>query len=364
MLIRLNAHLGAAALLLLVFLTSGECLALDTATRAAGRDLAYEGVEAFQKADYERASERLERAYALLRLPSIALWSARALEKRGLLLEASERYLEASRLNFDEAGSREVQMQAQAEAEEERAALKERIPRVVVDVQGAPPDEVDVTIDGASVARALYGAGRPTNPGEIEVVATWGARTVPGKVALAEGEEKRVTLRFEKASPDSAATDPRNAEARDPQARDGESREVEAHPARLAPKQTSESKAPPSTPADADATPFASWQKTTGWVALGLGGASLVVGGATGVIALGAEKDLDENCPNRTCGPEQKSERTSYNNLRIVSGAGFIAGGVLALVGITLLFTAPKKERSATLSPYLGPTELGIHGSF
>jgi hypothetical protein len=41
------------------------------------------------------ASDKLVKAYHLLKVPSFGLWSARALEKRGLLLEALARYLEA-----------------------------------------------------------------------------------------------------------------------------------------------------------------------------------------------------------------------------------------------------------------------------
>ena len=56
-------------------------------------------VEELQEQRYDAASEKLERAYSVLRVPSIALWSARALEKGGKLVEASERYLEATRLD-------------------------------------------------------------------------------------------------------------------------------------------------------------------------------------------------------------------------------------------------------------------------
>lgn len=61
------------------------------ALRSAGRKLAQDGVALLQQSKVEEASQKLEKAYELLKVPSVALWSARALEQRGLLVEASER---------------------------------------------------------------------------------------------------------------------------------------------------------------------------------------------------------------------------------------------------------------------------------
>jgi hypothetical protein len=57
-------------------------------------------VNAYLDEDYQLAESRLESAYAVLRVPSLALWSARALEKNGKLIEAARRYLEATKLGY------------------------------------------------------------------------------------------------------------------------------------------------------------------------------------------------------------------------------------------------------------------------
>lgn len=271
---RTHSSLWMGTMLLLLTLTHERAFAIDTATRAAGRELAYEGVEAYQAGNYEKAAERLERAYDVLRLPSVALWSARALEKRGQLLEASERYLQATRLSFDEAADPKIQMDAQNEAVQARAALRERIPQVIVEIQGAPPEEVEVTIDGIRVARALYGAGRPSNPGEIEVVATWGKRRLKETVTVAEGEEKQINLSFKRnvdqtpaAVPQLQATAPRQEEQ-------------DSVKKRLAPE-------PSRSPFMEDTPPSVhSWQKPAGWSGVGVGGAALALGGVTGFLAI------------------------------------------------------------------------------
>src|SRR5688572_21582724 len=91
-------------------------------TRAAARDLGAEGVEAFQAGNFQAASDKLARAYEILRVPSLGLWSARALAKVGKLVEASERYLDVTRLDASK-GDTAVQRQAQTDAAVEREAL-------------------------------------------------------------------------------------------------------------------------------------------------------------------------------------------------------------------------------------------------
>jgi hypothetical protein len=95
------------------------------ATRGAARDLGADGVEDYQAGKYGEASEKLGRAFEILRVPSLGLWSARALAKEGKLVEASERYLDVSRLDATK-GDTAVQKQAQAEAASEREALQPR----------------------------------------------------------------------------------------------------------------------------------------------------------------------------------------------------------------------------------------------
>jgi Tfp pilus assembly protein PilF len=86
--------------LLGVLSLAGTALAeVDDATRASARQLGYAGVEEFQGGQYESARAKLEKAYRVLKAPSLGLWSARALEKLGKLVEASERYLEVTRLS-------------------------------------------------------------------------------------------------------------------------------------------------------------------------------------------------------------------------------------------------------------------------
>jgi hypothetical protein len=314
---------GSWLLALQLSLLSRPVLAADDAARGAARKLAQSGVEAFQERDYEAASEKLERAYSVLRVPSVALWSARALEKRGKLVEASERYLDATRLDSS-VGEVAVQRQARADAETERQALLVRIPTLSVSVSGASPDQTRVSIDGADWPSALLGEPRPTNPGVHELRAQHAEQVVTANVTLAEGSKHEEVLRFGEPAAPRAPGPVASAE--------------------VAPKQTST-------------------QRTFAFVALGMGGAGLLASAITGGMVASRHGDLEISCNERDeCDPGRQSDIDSYNSLRSISTITLIAGGVLTATGVTLLLTAPRQREHAEL--LLEGTSLRLRGRF
>ena len=147
----------------------------DDATRSAARKVAMAGITALQQGDVAQATEKLEKAYRVLQVPSVALWSARALAKRGRLVEASERYGEASRLDVQ--GDKAVQLQARKDAATELEALTRRIPTLLILVEGANGADVKLKVDGAAVPSALIGEERPANPGQHRVSGDLGRST-------------------------------------------------------------------------------------------------------------------------------------------------------------------------------------------
>jgi Tfp pilus assembly protein PilF len=117
---------------------------VDEGSLAAARALGREGLDALDKKDFATALDRLQRAYQVVKAPSLAPWSARALEKNGKLVEAAERYLEATRLEAT-SGDLATQKQARIDAASEREALLPRIPQLTLH---APSSDVEVAIDG------------------------------------------------------------------------------------------------------------------------------------------------------------------------------------------------------------------------
>jgi hypothetical protein len=311
---------------------------VDDASRNAARRLAQEGVASYNQGDYSKAGEQLERAYAVLRVPSIGLWSARALSKLGHWVEAEERYLEVTRLSTT-AGDAAIQKKARSDAQLEADALGARIPTVTFDLAGVAPDEVELTIDGVKVPSALAREPRAVNPGAHSVQAKRGAEIVSVPVTVAEGESKPVRLRF-------AATAPAAGAA--------------AAPAPIARDQLAREPAPAS---DHSAPAAGSTRRTVGWVGLGLGGAGLALGGITGIMTASAHSSLQPHCNGSVCDPAKQSDVSSYNSLRVISGVSLIGGALLAGTGAALLLTTPSRAGVRT-DAYIGLAEVGVRGRF
>jgi hypothetical protein len=299
----------------------------DESTRTAARALGNAGVEAYQANDFATATDKLEKAYAILKVPTLGLWAGRALVQTGKWIEASERFLEVTSLQVP-AGDVAVQKQAQADAAVELRTLTPRVPLVTVAAEGAELADCNVTIDGQPVASSLLSAGRLMNPGKHLIEGRHGGERSHTEITVAEGERATAILKFAAPQPPLVAAPP----------------------------------PPPPSARETTAAP-GSAQRTWGFVALGAGGVGLVVGGITGGIALGKKNDIDANanCRDNRCAPSEADQVDSYNALRTVSSVGFIAGGVLAAAGVVLLVTAPS---GASAQAFLGPQSLGVRGRF
>lgn len=281
----------------------------DPVVRTAARELGYAGVEAYQKGDYGTAHDKLERAYRLMPVPTLALWSARTLVKLGRWVEASERYLEAGRLKVSSEDTG-VQQRAQQEALNERTVLLPRIPSVRIVIEGAPPDQAKVFVDGKRWPAPLVGVDTPIDPGGHRVAAVFGDQRQEERVDVPEGSSHKIVLVF---APRSAAP-------------------------RLPPPTPSE----PSEPANVPML-----------VAFGTGAAGLAVGLVAGVIALDKRSQLQNVCPAGQCEPVYHDDVDAYDRWRTASTAGVSVGVVGVAVGIVLYVTdknAPKAE-TAVLAP-------------
>jgi hypothetical protein len=292
----------------------------DEATRAAASALGYAGVEAFQAGDFSGASEQLEKAYAVLQVPSLGLWSARALVKTGRLVQASKRYLEVTRLDVV-SGNMAIQEQARRNAAVELAELEKRIPRASIKIVGAGSSQVSLTMDGAPVTRFSSGETIPLDPGRRLIVARHGEQTIRRELVVAEGQREAIELHFNPLPGDRLDQSPDS--------------------------------------------PFS----TLGWVAIASGGASLAVGAAFGISALLDRRhfassdscDLDRN----TCAAGERERVDAYNTKRSVSGIALTAGGILAAGGMYLVFfhTAPAAD-PPSVGLAVAPQSIAVHGRF
>jgi hypothetical protein len=309
---------------------SEMALAVGSAERSAARQLAEQGVRAYEAADYQTALDRLERAHQTLPTPVLALWSARALEKVGRWVEASERYLQATRIPLDPEGDAAVQEKARQDAAIARESLVGRIPTLVVEVEGAAAD-LEVTVGGRKIGPALVGADMPTDPGPVQVTARAGGETVEQVVELAERERKVARLVFS-GSPG-----------------DGLSRQSE-----------------PAPPAQDETS--AGWQRPVAWAGIGLGAVGVGLGIGFGLDAISKRDASETNCnDDNQCGPTGTELRNAGLTSATISTTAFAVGAALAVGGVVLWITAPKKEAAAMsfeAAPSLAGAMLRFRGQF
>lgn len=322
---------GVLAMLLLLLGSSSAAGAQSEMATSAARELAKQGLEAYDAGRFDEAAAKLLRAFRVVRLPTLALNAARALAKSGKLLKASELYLKAVQLEPSD-DWQPVQLEAQKSAKKERRELLPRLSHLVISVKGANTDDIFVTVDSVVVPTALIGAEQMIDPGEHEILGKRGDEEVPVKLRLAEGEKKTATLEFEEGKATAAGS---------------------SSPRAPKPETATTGK---SKPGDT--------QRLAGWIGIGVGGAGVVFGSVTGLMAGAKRSSLqDAGCDGVHCYEEQQSDVDAFNRLRTLSMVGFIVGGVGAATGVTLLLTASREGRPS-YGLVLRPSTAELSGTF
>src|SRR5450432_325102 len=326
--------LGFCSGLSIVLLCAASALADPSAAdRATARSLAGEGYAALQTKDYSTAADRFSRADALVHAPTLMIDWARSLVGLGKFVEAQERYEQIIREGVD-AKSPKSWQKALNDADVELSALKPRLAWVTISVSGS--NEARVTIDGAPVPPAAIGVRRAINPGDraLRVVAK-GYLAQKKTLQLAEGSDTVADFTLEP----------------DPDQQAAASSELDAAPV-----------ATQSAPPKRSPIPM--------YVAFGVGGAGLVLGGVTGALALGKHGSLSKACNSSSQCPSTESDTlSSYHTLGTISGIGFAVGlaGVGAVAALWFLNRNSDQAPAAqglSVHPYVGFASAGAVGSF
>jgi hypothetical protein len=325
---------------------------------SSARELAKQGLQAYDAGRYEEAADKLGKAYEVVHVPTLAVDQARALVKLGKLVAASELYLEAQRIPKEKSWQ-SAQTDAQRDAEKERSELLPRIPRLTVSIKGAGPTDVDVLIDGTSLPDAMIGSEQLQDPGTHKVQGSHGTELVVETITVKEGDHASVTLQFKLVSASAVQPGskvPNQQNQAQPPAMAASTPATAPLVAQAAPQPTT------AAPSNKGRT-----QKTIGWIGVGVGGVGLVAGAVTGFMAISKRNSLrDSNLCSadlKHCAPGA-SGIDSYNSFRTISSIGLYAGGILAATGVTLLLTAPKQESKPTVGLWLSPSGAALTGGF
>lgn len=214
---------------------------------AAARALFREGVACTDRRDWECAVDRFGRAHRVRPSPVLAYNLGHAMIELGRLVEGVEILQQLLR---DDAASATVRADAQRAVD----AAAPRIARLTVHATG-PTRGVRFSIDGHALASSLLGAAAPVDPGERLVEARRGDELVASsRVQIAEGSAETIEIQLPEPPP-------------------GEVIAEATAPPVVVPTaaETALAAQPPRTDDGGDDGP---------WIALGIGGAALVVGGA------------------------------------------------------------------------------------
>ena len=179
-----------------------------------------------------------------------------------------------------------------------------------------------VTLDGETVPVASMGKDIPVDPGKHLIIASvGGSRARQYEVTIAEGGRKTVMVE--------PAPEP--------------VQETVAQP--MAPRRTA-------------------WK--VGVAALGVGGASLIAGVATGIVAINKDASLDGKCADGHCLPSTAGDLDARRHFANASTAAFVIGGVLATTGVILVATSGRKHKTSDVwvAPTIGAGSFGVRGGF
>ncbi len=318
--IRRNLAVGTILLALSVALATSSIghVALaepSAADKDTARKLMDKGDAAMAQKDFKEALKAYEGAKSLIDVPTTALAVAQAQVGLGLFLEARDTALHVERLPAA-ANEDEVLTQARKDAAQLAADMDKRIPSLEVKVTGTKPEEeIKLLIDGALIPAAAQSLPRRVNPGEHSItVEAKGYATNTSTIKAPEGDQTiQVPVEMKPATGDGP----------------------------IKPVDPGGKKIHLLLPIGAAVT-----------------GVGLAVGIGTGVAAL-------NSCTTKGCA------------LGWVANVGFIVavgGAAMGVAGLVLTLNSPSqpelapadpaKEARVTLQPILGPTFVGVSGTF
>lgn len=240
------------------------------------------------------------------------------------------------------AGFLEVAAQAKATNQTDRekvarkraAALEPRLPKLVVEVSGAPQG-LEVKRDGVLIGSAAWGTAIPVDPGAHKVTAT-----APGKqawetsVQTAEGKTARVSVPRELPAAPVAVVAPAPASGARPAATGGMTTTT------ASPLEGNQSFPPPVVES------AGSTQRTIGWIVTGVGIVGVGVGAGFGLSSLGKRDESRDHCVVDACDATGVSLRDDAIRNGNIATIATIAGGAAVAGGLVLVLTAPKGTES------------------
>jgi hypothetical protein len=322
-----------------------EARAQSDADRATARSLGQEGQQALDARDYARAEDSVRRADRMVHAPTLMLGLARALAAEGKYVEAQESYNRIIREGLPPGGG-DAFKRAIEDAKKEVDGVAPKVGAVTITIKGATGADVpdpQVVLDEHPINSASLGIRRAIDPGlHVLRASAAGFKPTEVKFTVTEGGaiDEPVVLEQDLSAP--------------------------PPPAAVAATTPGATAAAVSSPDTGTAQPSQA-RKIAPFVAFGVGGAGLVFGAITGIVAIGKHSTLSDECKGGTCnGTTAQNDLSSYHTMGTLSTVGFIIAGVGAAAGVVLLVTEPKSAPTTGLHvvPTIGLGSVGASGTF
>ena len=336
-LVRPSARSAFAALgFSFCLLFAGDACAATAGEKAAAREAAQAGIEAFKNEQYQEAISLLSRAEKVLHAPPHLLYMGRAHIEQGSFVQAREILLALVNEELKDGAPKSFR-DSQTIAKELLEEIEPLIAKLTVRVEGAD-ESVRVFVDDVEVPATLLGLPYPVDPGDRILRAEAGElKSEPVAVTVGEGDTQEVVLRIE-GKPKKPPID----------MDDEESESEEKEPA-------------PAEPEKQGVHPLVPVGFAT--AAIGIG-----VGSVTGIMSLNkASKTQDTYCDGNACEAGAQDGIDSTKTLATVSNIGFAVGAVGLGLGIYGLVAgksqSPAVIEQAGLRPQLR-VETNISSGF
>jgi hypothetical protein len=317
-----------------LLLVQTHALAEPTAAdKETARRLMAEGRALRREKDAKRALQSFLAADAIMHVTTTGLEVARAEIDLGQLVEARDKLLTVTRLPVESNETHPI-AEARITAKALASEIEPRIPSITIKLQNVSPGATPkVTVDGVEVPAAALIAPRAVDPGHHVVAVSSGAGDFrEAAVDVQEGESKDVLLDV---SPTVSSVQD------DTQSSNASNGAGASSPWRLA-----------------------------SYIGFGVGGAGLVAGSITGLLAISDFSSAKkQGCVGNQCPPSAYPELDKAGTMATVSTVAFIVAGVGAGVGVVGVLMGKKKgppppdSATPSLSFYFGPLPTGSRGS-
>lgn len=337
--IRLRAHtsfvavVAALHLALLPGIAAATGVSPGSATpvqREQAQSKFSKGKELFAQKKYAEALPEFQGSLEIVASPNARLYVARCYRELGRLVAA---YVEFGRTEVEAKelapqDSRYVKTGESAQAE--RKEIEPKLGFVTVTVQNAT-DATTLKIGGEEVRRAGWNEPAPAMSGMSEVVVeTPGREPVKKTVTLAPGEKTAITIDATSGAETSSGT----------------------------------TTTPPGSGGEKPASEGRDY-RTYAYIAGGVGAAGLLTFGIFGAMAASRWSDVQKECGAGPC-PESKRDLVEGGQTQQrIANVGLVIGIVGVAAGVTLfVLSKPKKPTEGTTTAVIGPSFIGLTGSF